>query len=212
MATRKKGAAGIAPAAAATKSDAAASPAPVTVQAPGDEAIANGVVDAVGAGAVEGVSRTVQEALQQPEMAAAIVLPDNLTVEGVAAIEDAVTFAQQPGQIATVLAAPIVPITSDEGGVVSSLMSDAVQTAPDETVQPVAAVRKRVEITLQDYLDDGERIGSIEVEVRTRTAPSRWRIGKQFSRTATPLDLEQLSDLEIVSLLGDEMLLITTQV
>lgn len=176
MATRKKGAAGATPAAAAPKSDTPASPPADTAEVLGNQVITNGVAEAIDAGAVAGISGAVQQS-----------------------------------GIATVLEAPVVPNASTENVVVSALVSDAGQSASEETVPPVTAVRKRVEITLQDFMDDKDRVGSLEVEVRTRTAPSRWRIGKQFSRTATPLDLEMLSDLEIVSLLGDEMLLITAQ-
>lgn len=111
MATRKKGAAGFAPAA-APKGEAAAAPATV---GEGPQ-----VAAALGDGAIEGVAENAQTALNPPATTGAIVLPEGgATGEGDAVIAAAVVFAQQPGQIASVLEAPVLATDTPEGGVVS---------------------------------------------------------------------------------------------
>lgn len=194
MATRKKGAAGKTPAAAPIAAEREA-------EVPG--------------GAAEGTAETQPATLPQTADApSGEALAANRAGEGeqqsleqVLGTEDkpvgetplVIEFGQTGGQVADALVPPVVELGPQEGTI----------SAEVEGASAVPAPRTRVEITLENYHDT---VGLSEVEVRTRTAPSRWRIGRQFSRTATPLDLDELSDLEIVALLGDEMLLITAQV
>lgn len=171
MATRKKGAAGIA-LAAAPKAEAPAHPATVgTVAADtaaGDVA-GQALAAALGDGAIEGVSGAVQAALS----------------EGDAAIAAAVVFAQQPGQIASVLEAPVLGIDAPEGGVTAGagLLADG----------------HPAEIEL------GGRI----VMVQARAERGRWRIGRQFTRTPQPVNIDELTEDEVGRLLADPELIVS---
>lgn len=194
MASRKKEAAGKAPAAAQTsiKSEVAA---PAIVVAHAAETIVD--VSPQTADEASGTSLIVEvkgEGEPPPlEQLSGVVGETPLLIQ----------VGQAGGQVADALVAPVVELGPQKV---------TITLEKRETVEAVTTPRKRVALTLQDYLDERDKIGSSEVEVRTKSAPSRWRIGRQFSRTATPLDLEELSDLEIVALLGDEMLLITAQI
>lgn len=172
MATRKKGAAGIAPAA-ASKAEAPANPATVTADTAGGDVAGQALAAALGDGAIEGVSGTVQAALG----------------EGDAAIAAAVAFAQQPGQIASVLEAPVLATDAPEGGVLS-------------------------EITVgTELLADGHpaeiELGGRTVMVQARAERGRWRIGRQFTRDPQPVNIDELTEDEVGRLLADPELIVS---
>lgn len=165
MATRKKGAAGIAPAA-----------------SPKADALAAAMDD----GAIKGIAGEVQEALNPPAVTSAIVLPaEGATNEGDAAIAAAVVFAQQPGQIASALIAPVLETGAAEGGVVSEngLMPDG-------------------------YPQDIEMGGRI-VMVQSRSARGRWRIGRHFTTEPSAVVVNELTEDELGRLLADPELIVS---
>lgn len=145
MATRKKGAAGTAPAAAPTTA------APVAQVSNDAERQRDGE-------AGEG---------PHPGSAAQVIL------------------AQQPGQIASALAAPVLDTGAQEGGVLSGtfLMSDG-------------------------YPEDIE-LGGRTVMVQSRAARGRWRIGRHFTTEPSPVVIDELTEDEVGRLLADPELIVS---
>lgn len=181
MASRKKEAAGNAPAA-APKSETVASPA--TVGTDTNESSA--------------VSQTVQTAAPDVVIEAAAFIPINsaaagnsvlsvgeATSEGDASVAAAGAFAQQPGQLASVLAGPVLDIGAPEGGVASEAQ----------------------------LLEDGHpaeiELGGRTVMVQARAERGRWRIGRHFTRTPQPVNIDELTEDEVGRLLADPELIVS---
>ncbi|OZA18501.1 MAG: hypothetical protein B7Y02_01435 [Rhodobacterales bacterium 17-64-5] len=119
-------------------------------------------------------------------------MPDgSATGEIEAALEKAkqgpgeVIFAQQPGQIASVLSAPVLDAGAQEGGVVSEtgLMPDG-------------------------YPQDIE-MGGRTVMVQSRSARGRWRIGRHFTTEPSPVLIDELTEDEVGRLLADPELIVS---
>lgn len=185
MTTRKKGAAGAA-SAAAPKADAPAALATVGAASAGGEALAQAAAAALGDGVIEGVAGAVQAPQNPSAMPGAIVLPaEGATSEDNAAIAAAVMFAQQPGQIASVLAAPVLDTGAQEGGMLSEtgLMPDG-------------------------YPEDIE-LGGRTVMVQSRSARGRWRIGRHFTTEPSPVLIDELTEDEVGRLLADPELIVS---
>ncbi|MCX7284401.1 MAG: hypothetical protein NTX28_10210 [Novosphingobium sp.] len=151
MATRKKGAAGVAPAAASS----AEAPASTEAAAP---LILSG----------EAATGDIQAAIDAAKAGSGEVI-----------------FAQQPGQIASVLEAPVLDIGAPEGGVTAS-----------------------TELLADGYPADIE-LGGRTVMVMARAERGRWRIGRHFTRTPQPVKIDELTEDEVGRLLADPELLVS---
>jgi hypothetical protein len=157
MATKRKGAAGVTPAAAITTAETPASLAPA-------------------------------------EDIAATAVAETALADADSAIPDTTTLAEEPS----------APGATENG------QSDQSAQVP-EGAAPAARPVTRVVVTLAQFLENRDEAGSLEVEVKARSAQGRWRIGKHFTSVATPLDFEMLNDDEIERLLADPLLLVTRE-
>lgn len=114
MATKRKGAAGVKPAASIPEAEMTATPAKPDPATETSSTIAAAVVAAVDDGAIKGVATSVASALDQ-----AVLADTGAAVDAAKANDAQVIFAQQPGQTAQALSAPSISGGAPEGGVTS---------------------------------------------------------------------------------------------
>lgn len=175
MATRKKGAAGVKPAAVIPAVADTAAPVLVDIAAETSSAIVVAVAGAVDDGAVEGVAATVATALSDA----------GAVVDAAKANDEQVIFAQQPGQIASALVAPVLGIETPVGGIIS---------------EPVL---------LADGYPAEIEVGGRTMLVQSRSQRGRWRIGRHFTTTPTPVEIDELTEEQVERLLADPELLVS---
>lgn len=180
MATKRKGAAGVKPAAAIPAAEMTATPAKPDTATETGSAIEAAVAGAVDDGAIKGVAAMVLPALDQATLANI-----EAAVDAAKANDAQVIFAQQPGQTAAALVAPVLDIDTQEGGVVTD------------------------SVLLDDGYPADIELGARTVMVQSRAQRGRWRIGRHFTTTPTPVKIDELTGEQVGRLLADPELLVS---